>query len=356
MQELSPGKLSLSSSTVSWLLEGDPSVRYSTHNELLSREHGPEAQSAKQEIGKKGWAAHILEKQKEGTYWENPESCYIPKWTSSGWQLPVLADLGVPGNDPRIKNAVNHYFSKHNVETGGFSFKAKDPVGFKPHVCLTGNMVRALARFGYAKDERVVKAMEWLVSQQLPDGGWNCFAEDGAKHGSFQATHEPLWALGEMLKSNSRPHWSNAAKEGSEFLLKHKVFKSSENDEPVLLEFHSIHYPLHSRYDFLQGLRVLSELEAKHDDRMDEALNLLQRKRSSDGRWNLEGVIRGWRTGTSVHGGKTGARPEEREVLTEGWGTGHTLQLEEAGKPSRWITLQALLVLKRLGLLGTTEI
>ena len=28
------------------------------------------------------------------------------------------------------------------------------------------------------------------------------------------------------------------------------------------------------------------------------------------------------------------------------------MQLEEAGKPSKWITLQALLVLKRLGLLS----
>jgi len=26
------------------------------------------------------------------------------------------------------------------------------------------------------------------------------------------------------------------------------------------------------------------------------------------------------------------------------------LQLEEAGKPSKWVTLQALLILKRLGL------
>ena len=44
-------------------------------------------------------------------------------------------------------------------------------------------------------------------------------------------------------------------------------------------------------------------------------------------------------------------RPEERELVTEGWGTDHTLQLEEAGKPSKWVTLQAFLVLKRLGLL-----
>jgi len=52
-----------------------------------------------------------------------------------------------------------------------------------------------------------------------------------------------------------------------------------------------------------------------------------------------------------MHGTETVSRPEERELVTEGWGTDRTLQLEEAGKPSKWVTLQALLVLQRLGLL-----
>jgi hypothetical protein len=52
-----------------------------------------------------------------------------------------------------------------------------------------------------------------------------------------------------------------------------------------------------------------------------------------------------------MHGTETVSRPEERELVTEGGGKEQTLQLEEAGKPSKWVTLQALLVLKRLGLL-----
>jgi len=41
--------------------------------------------------------------------------------------------------------------------------------------------------------------------------------------------------------------------------------------------------------------------------------------------------------------------------VTEGWGTDHTSQLEEAGKPSKWVTLQALLVMKRFGLLDSSS-
>ncbi|HZD11920.1 MAG TPA: hypothetical protein VE177_00170 [Candidatus Binatus sp.] len=88
-----------------------------------------------------------------------------------------------------------------------------------------------------------------------------------------------------------------------------------------------------------------------YDPRMKDALDLLSRKRLQNGAWNLDGVYRGWRQNIGIHGGKAASRPEERESVMRGWGDGHTLQLEEAGKPSKWITLQALLALKRLGLL-----
>src|SRR5207249_245349 len=113
---------------------------------------------------------------------------------------------------------------------------------------------------------------------------------DGAKHGSFQATIEPLWALAAMLQIHPIvKKWEDAAAKGSEFLLRHRIYKSKRNDSPVLLEFLTTHYPMHYRYDFLHGLRVLSELGAKYDPRMADAVNLLLQKRFPDGKWVLEG-------------------------------------------------------------------
>ena len=112
---------------------------------------------------------------------------------------------------------------------------------------------------------------------------------------------------------------------------------------------------MHYCYDFLHGLRVLTELGVKNDSRMNDAVSLLLEKRLTDGRWNLDGVYRGWRHAHSMHGEETVSRPEERELITQGWGTGRALQIEEAGKPSKWITLQALLVLKRFGLLAPVD-
>src|SRR5256886_9838724 len=221
---------------------------------------------------------------------------------------------------------------------------------FEPHICATGNMVRALAKMGYAEDHRVLRAMDWLLSKQLPDGGWNCFP--AGKHGSFLSVIQPLWALSEMMAHDAREGWEVSAKRGAEFLLKHRVYRSDKDDSVVLLDFLRLHYPLHYCYDFLHGLRVLTELGIKNDPRMNDAVSLLMEKRSPEGKWVLDGVYRGWRHPHAMHGGEFVSRPEERELITQGWGSERSLQLEEAGKPSKWITLQSLLVLKRLGLLS----
>ena len=361
MEQLQVPRIIVSDGLLNWLLEeSEPSVRYQTLLGLVGEDaHSARSQKTKELIGESGWAAQYFARQKEGTYWDNSSSCYVPKFSSCSWRLIVLADLGVPGEDRRVKNCVEHYLLVHNVETGGFSIREKQPPRdakewpFLPHVCATGNMVRTLARFGFAGDDRVVKAAEWLVGKQLPDGGWNCAPQ--GKHGSFTATVQPIWGLSEMLAHQKRAEWREAVEKGDEFLLRHRVYKSDKDDSAVLFDFLKLHYPMHYMYDCLHGLRILTESGVKDDLRMNDAVRVLMAKRLPDGRWPLEAVYRGWRHSHAMHGLETVGRPEERELITEGWGTERAIQLEEAGKPSKWITLQALLVLKRRGLLSLAE-
>jgi hypothetical protein len=351
MAQVQVERVTVPQSVLAWLLEEtEPSSRHETMVRLLDRdENEQQVRTTREQIGKTGWASRIFEKQKEQTYWDNPKSCYIPKFSACSWQILVLADLGVSSKDPRAARAVEHFLELHNVETGGVSLRPKGNPKFEPHICATGNMIRALAKMGYAEDDRVLNALDWLLTKQLPDGGWNC-APPG-KHGSFMATVEPLWALSEMMSHDAREGWEDSAKKGSEFLLKHQIYKSDKDDSVILLDFLRTHYPLHYSYDFLHGLRVLTELGVRNDPRLNSAVSLLMEKKLPDGKWVLEGVYRGWRHAHSMHGEETISRPEERELITEGWGTEHTLQIEEAGRPSKWITLQALIALKRLGLL-----
>src|SRR5438128_12656168 len=102
--------------------ESEPSSQYFTLTELMGRdEQDGSVQRVKGRIGREGWAANIFAKQKENTYWENKQSCYVPKFTSTGWQLAVLADLGVSSEVPRFTKRLENFFELHMVEMVGFS-------------------------------------------------------------------------------------------------------------------------------------------------------------------------------------------------------------------------------------------
>ncbi len=60
------------------------------------------------------------------------------------------------------QDPVNGAFSYANCEKGG-----GDPEKVLP--CLTANMAWSLIRFGYLEDERVQKAMQWLIKYQRFD-------------------------------------------------------------------------------------------------------------------------------------------------------------------------------------------
>src|SRR2546430_14770753 len=85
MQQVQVPKVSISNTVLNWLLEEDePSSLYHTLIDL--QERGQNDQSvvdARTRIGKVGWASKILAKQKDNTYWDNPRSCYVPKFSRS---------------------------------------------------------------------------------------------------------------------------------------------------------------------------------------------------------------------------------------------------------------------------------
>ncbi|MFQ5950724.1 MAG: prenyltransferase/squalene oxidase repeat-containing protein, partial [Candidatus Geothermarchaeales archaeon] len=208
---------------------------------------------------------------------------------------------------------------------------------------LTGNMARTLMRLGYDREPRVSRAVDWLLSVQLEDGGWNCW--DGGTHGSFEATVQPLGALSEIPQEHRSDEVEEAISHAVDFFLSHRLFKSSRDESVVLFRFLKFHFPLHYKYDVLHGLRVITSLGVK-DDRLHDPIQLLVSKQQPDGAWILDAVPRGWRLFSPSHGGW---RQEEDEVIEKGWGEEpHTLQFEEVGTPSKMITLNALRVLKNL--------
>ncbi len=311
-----------------WLLEDDqPSVRSLALVDLLGRKEADrEVRSARAKINRVGWAADQLRAQGPKGFWERHDPrnvkeyvdfLYYPKYLSTNWRALVLSDLGVDPSDPRVKRLANALFEFKLRLGSSFNF-------FHEEACIAGNTARMLTRFGYADDGRVHKLYDWLLEDQREDGGWDC---SQGTPGTLDVW-EPLAAFASLPKSKRSPRIEAAISKGAEFYLERRLFKEGPRYAP----WFRLHYPNHYYYDILVGLDVITQLGFAGDRRLRPALKLLAEKRHSDGTWWMD------RLHPDVSGPKAA---QYRKGVTP-------LRIEAPGKPSKWITLKALRVMKRV--------
>jgi hypothetical protein len=313
---------------VGWLLEGNqPAVRYRALTDLLGRkETDPEVRMTRARIARVGWAYDQLRLQGPKGFWEPREPknvqewvdfLYFPYYVATNWRALVLSELGVDSSNARIKKIADLLF-EYKLRLGSpFNF-------YHEEMCISANTARMLTRFGYADDYRVRKLYDWLIEDQREDGGWNC---SQGTPGTLDVW-EPLAAFASLPKSKRSPKMEQAISRGAEFYLERKLFKEGRPYAPWL----RFHYPNHYFYDVLVGLDVITELGFAGDRRLRPALKILSEKRQRDGTWLMDRVHPDFGPGENYH-------PDRKTK---------SLVVEEPGKPSKWITLKALRVLKRV--------
>ncbi len=312
-----------------WLLESDqPSVRYYALTELLGRRpDDPEVRRARSRIPRAGWARDLLVSQGAKGYWESHEPRTVreyvhflrfPQYGSSVWKGLVLSDLGLTSADPRIRRFSDRVFD--------YMLPLSSLVNiYTEEVCIVGNVARMLTRFGYGDDRRVRKLYDWMIEDQREDGGWNCAAGKPGTLDCWQA----LAAFAAVPRAQRSAAMDRAVANGTEFFLERDLFREGRRYEP----WFRFHYPTHYFYDLLVGLDVLTDLGAGGDRRLEPALEMLRKKRRRDGRWNLD----------RIHPDevpRSDRGPDSKKLKP--------FAIEAAGKPSLWITLTCLRVLKRV--------
>lgn len=322
------------SETLDWLLEdNNPSVRCFTLIDLLDKPDTSRAvKKARQDVMLGGVVPGILSKQEKEGNWEAPERFYTAKYKGTVWQLIILAELGADGENEQIRKACEFILdNSQDRESGGFSFRyGKKGGGTRSTVipCLTGNMVWSLIRLGYLEDPRVKRGIDWITTfQRFDDGetkppeGWTydkwemCWG----RHSCHMGVVKSLKALSEIPAGKRSKAVRFTIEQGVEFILLHHIYKRSHAldrvSRPGWLRFG---FPLMYQTDVLEILGILTKLGCR-DGRMQEAVDLVAAKQGSDGRWKLENTFNG-RFQTNI---------------------------EQKGKKSKWITLNALRVLKR---------
>ena len=329
-------------SAVQWLLQStDPSVRYIAATELLDKPGGTmEAAAIRRHIlAGRRVRALLAGQQGGGGFGVHP----YQKWTGAHWRLVSLVELGiteecgeaVKATEPVLKWLLGESHLQDIPRINGL---------YRRCASQEGNALAVCSRLGMVKDPRVVKLAESLVEWQWPDGGWNCDRKADAWHSSFNESLSTLWGLTEFHRAGGDRGSLAAVGKASEFLLRHRLFRSCRTGEERPPEtFHhrvhrmvhpwtSLHYPLYWHYDILQALVVLSRGGKVNDPRTKDALDLIEDKRGSEGLWRPDGYYWALR--------RKATRANLSNIDVVDWGR---------NGPNEFITLNALRVLKAAG-------
>jgi hypothetical protein len=315
-------------SVVQWLLEdNNPSIKYLTLTKLLDvSPRRKDAVQTRNEIPEWEPVRRILANQKSDGGWDSGRIWYLPKYKSTIWQLLILSQTGIDPSIPAIGKMCD-YVLRFQMPSGGFQSgtveNAEDDWA-RLAGCLNGNVIAALCRLGWARDSRIWKAAFYLASFQEQDGGWGCRSfgyHSRDKHSCFMGAICALEGLVEYSKHARRKNVDQTISRACEFLLMHRLYKADHHRWKIMSDdYTKLQAPWLVGYNVLRGLRVLTRAGITSDERMKDALELLAAKRNSRGRWIRETA---WPSTTYSAFGRVGAE-------------------------DKWVTLNALLVLKSI--------
>lgn len=300
---------------IDWLLEGDVSIQYQVHRDLLGSEK-PELQ---ERIEAEGWGARFLSYRKKEGHWG--DRFYQPKWISTHYTVLDLKNLAVSPENEEIRGSISQVLGTLKGPDGGIF-----PIGAekKSDVCVNG-MFLNYASYFLIGEEDLKSIVDFLLSEHMNDGGFNCNSNTiGAIHSSLHSTISVLEGILEYGKNDygyRLEELGEAAEKSREFLLQHRLFRSHRTGEIIDKKMLMLSYPSRWKYDILRALDYFQIAGISYEPRMQDALDVLKKKRGNDNKWPVQAKHPG-----QVH-----------------------FDMEKTGGASRWNTLRAMRVLKHFG-------
>jgi hypothetical protein len=298
---------------VDWLLDSDPSIRWQVMRDLTG-EPADVVAAERARVATEGWGARLLDRQTPDGRWGAVRyTRYID--TPDGQSthaLVLLRDMGLDSASAQARLAVDRVRDNITHWEGGQPF-------FEGEVepCINGRVLAVGAYFGVPDEALLAR----LLGEQIDDGGWNCGAPPSVRS-SFHSTICVLEGLLAYERAKgATPAVTEARGRGEAYLLERKMFRSLSSGEVIDPAWTLFAFPPGHHYDVLRALDYLRAAGVEPDERVAEAVDLVEKHRAAGGRWPLQ----------NPHG----------DVLD--------FPMEAVNAPSRWNTLRALRVLHWAG-------
>lgn len=291
-----------------WLLDSDPAIRWQVMRDLA--DYSPhEIAAERARVAHEGIGAKILACQGSDGAWHRRDT---PDWLPTLFTMILLRATGVERRDPAVLAAMSRLSAGFRWDE---AFGKKPFFGGEVEPCINGGTLALGAYFGQPTEELALR----LIGEQLTDGGWNCEAPKSVRS-SFHTTICVLEGLLEYERAVGPGREVTAARRrGEGYLLERALFRRRSTGEVASADFLKFAFPPRYHYDVLRALEYFGAAGVAPDERMRDALAIVESSRQPDGRW----------------------------LLDHAYDESLAFRFDEAvGAPSRWITLRALRVLR----------
>jgi hypothetical protein len=300
-----------------WLLDSDPAIRWQVLRDLTDASPD-EIAAERARVEHAGWGARLLALRDADGLWDGSgcfPASYADDEPGQAWThtMHTLQTLQIFGLDPTTETARTTIALV--AEHGRWEHAGQRYFDGEVEPCINGRTIEAGAYFGVDISPVVGR----VLAERLPDGGWNCEAENGSVRSSFDTTINVLDGLTEFERATGGSEAVREARIGAEeYLLERGLFRRKSTGEVANPAYLHLIFPYYWHYDVLRALDYFRRQGAEPDPRMADAIAVVRAKQQPDGRWPLDGV----------HPGRV-----------------HFALEAGVGQPSRWNTLRALRVL-----------
>jgi hypothetical protein len=296
----------LKADPIPWLLEPEaPSVRFWTLTDLLDRpDDDAEVRQARAAIAQGPLVREIFACQHPDGHWGDDET---KPYTAGGalGTLSVLYTLGVEP-DERTVAGCDSFLRFSQGECGGFSPRKTQRSGVFP--CTTGEHLPMLVCFSLGDDPRVGRAFGFVIEDMARPDALGCgrYSHQDCLWGDIAA----LNGLAVLPADMRSPESEGVVRRLADALL--DADYDFEGEHRRWLTF-----GVPRTWDLLSALRALAAHGYAEDPRFSPLLHLFLAGQDEEGRWLCGSVSR-------------------------------TCRLERRNRPSKWVTLDALRLLKHL--------
>jgi hypothetical protein len=298
----------LNGDPLAWLLDpGTPSIRYWTLVDILEQPAGSsEVQETRAAILDQPFVKELFALQHPEGYWGDDET---KPHTAQGavTVLTLLHSFGVPP-DRRTSAGCDSLLRNSQHASGGLSMTKTIRSGIFP--CTTGEHLPFLLYFGFGDDPRVRAAFIFVIDEMSAEDALDCgrYQHQDCLWGAIAALNGLAVLPTDMRTGGSQrvvTRLANVLLDASyDFDGEHKRWLT---------------FGVPRTWDLLSALKALSAHGYANDARFQPLLERVLARQDEQGRWYCGSVSRTW-------------------------------PIEKRNQPSKWVTLDAIRVLKQVGL------